>query len=297
MTIRSITETFLVLTLISALASCGSSNDKPVEGTTTEESTPTIAEAVASAVQTGADRSATKGEDDIDVNDPNPRVITSTCDSLPVSDTPVAFTQASANSIVEGQLVRGRIHPSLDGSEENYWNINLPAGYHHVFVDVRRSNGSDGNFGLEVDLVDTSGALDQSIGNYRGFDFRTRGGQFFFRETPGKVTLNVKLTGGVTFTGPQDYVMGIFANGRSIPSPFFDDCPTITPLSVDTTTTLRLQESKQASNTVNYTIELARGEYTLATQASQVNGEARTFNYTFKLHQLRHPYCAISSHA
>ena len=195
----------------------------------------------------------------------------------------MALSQATATSIVEGQLVRGRIHTGIIGNEENYWTIDLPEGYHHVFLDIVRGDGSAGMFGITGDTVDAAGAVTGRMINGLGFRYRTRLGNLYLNDAPQTVTLRLKQPNNVAFSGPQDYVLGVFANGRSIPSPFFDDCPTTMPLSVGTTASERLRESEQATDTATYELELARGQYTLASQASLVNGEARSYTYDFKL--------------
>ena len=116
-----------------------------------------------------------------------------------------------------------------------------------------------------------------------GFRYRQRGVTLFFNDAPRTFSVQLERAGGVVTTSPQDYVMGIFANGRSIPSPLFDDCPIITPISVDTTTALTLPISEQASDTLSYEIELEQGEYTLASQASTIDNSLSEFFYTFKL--------------
>ena len=160
MTPLTFTKTTLALALAFTLVSCDSSDDDA--DTTTEESTTAVEDPEVNDDQPAAGMTITDGGDDIDLTDDVSRVITSACGTLPISDVPAASTQASANSFIEGQLVRGQTQ--RNEVEENFWTIDLPAGYYHFFIDIRRGDETSGRFGLQTELVDASGALFERVG-------------------------------------------------------------------------------------------------------------------------------------
>ena len=213
--------------------------------------------------------------DDIDLSDATPRIVTSACGALPVLDTPVSTALAAPATLVEGQVVRGRIDPDVSGNEAHYWRVELQPGYHHLIVDSRRLDGRTSNIGLEIDEVDAAGDSDEQLMRASEIDFRARSVEFFVSSEARTVTLQV----APRFAG-EDYLMGVFANGRAIPSPFFEDCPDIAPLAVGTTQALGLNELQSANDYAWYELDLVRGRYAFDGLASRVDGRDSNIIYS-----------------
>ena len=80
---------------------------------------------------------------------------------------------------------------------------------------------------------------------------------------PTTMTLKVEPS----YSGTMNYVMGIFPNGVSVPSPRFTDCPTITRVSLDTTASVALNELNSVGDYRWFQLNLGAGDYTLDTSA------------------------------
>ena len=249
----------------------GPATDEPAAGGT--GGTTTAGDDVATADDTPAAPPVEAG-DDIDLTDASPRVITSACGTLPVSDAAAGTSLAAPGTLVEGRLARGRIDPDFAGNETHYWRIDLQPGYHHLVVDTRRLDGRDSNLGLEINDVDAAGDSDERLlfGNERGFE--TRLVEFFVNSEPRTLTLEVTPN-----FAAEDYVIGVLANGRSVPSPRFEGCPDATPTSVGTTAALRLDDPDGAEDLAWYRIDLEERGYLIDAVASRADGRDSNIAY------------------
>ena len=215
--------------------------------------------------------------DDIDLTDASPRIITSACGTLAVSGLPTSTDRRAPTPLLEGQLARGRIDPAIAANTAHFWTIELQPGYHHLFVDSRRIDGNDSNLGLNVEEIGPDGETREQL--LRGYEigYRARTAEFFVNGEPRTLTLRVTPN-----FAAEDYVIGFFANGRSIPSPYFEDCPTIEALSLGTTVATRLATVDAAEDTRWYRIDLDEGAYVYDSLAVRVDGADSNIIYDFK---------------
>ena len=213
-------------------------------------------------------------DDDIDLTDATPRIITSACGTLPVDDTASSSALGAPATLLEGRPVRARIDPDIVGNEVHYWQVDLQAGYHHVIVDSARLDGRDSNIGFEIDDVDAAGDSNEQLlsSNERGY--RVRSVDFFVNSEPRTVALQVDPR----YAG-EDYVLGVFANGRSIPSPRFEDCPDISPLSLGTTEAVRLSDPDSIDDLEWYVVDLEQRAYLFDGLATRADGMDSNIGY------------------
>ena len=213
----------------------------------------------------GGDEVAT--DDDIDLTDATPRINVGMCNTLEVAETAASTDLATPAQMVEGQLVRGRINPEIPSNDAQYWTIDLEAGFYHVIADSQRADGDNSNIRLQINDVDASGESIESLLDLNVVDIRARQAEFFLISEPRTVTLEI-----TSLVDDEDYVFGVFANGRTIPSPFFEDCPTITGTSVDTTEAFALQQLNEPADVVWYQLDLEETNYTIDTSGSRQDG-------------------------
>ena len=93
---------------------------------------------------------------------------------------------------------------------------------------------------------------------------------------PGPRTVTLEVT--PRFLG-ENYVFGVFANGRDIPSPHFEECPQITPLSLGDTQAPQVPEADSADDRVWYRAELEEGQYRIDATASRIDGASSNIIY------------------
>ena len=256
-------RTFRLALLAAALAgltACSSDDDDPDE--TPSDGGTEIPDAMTPMGggdgETGTDPDEEPPVTGIDRTDPNPRIFTSECGSLPVLDTPVSTTAGAGATLVEGQLVRGR----LEDDVPHYWDIDLEPGHYHVVLDG--SQGDDRNLNIGVTLVDLDPPDDSDAGLLPDNDagYRSRRAAFF--EVPAARTLRLQATQRFL---AEDYVFGVFPNGSDIPSPRFEECPEIMPLSLGTTQVVQIARSDSEEAHVWYRAELEAGEYAIDASA------------------------------
>ena len=218
---------------------------------------------------------AANAADDIDLSDAAPRFNVGECGALPVQETAASVSLDAPATLVEGQLVRGGADPDVVGNEVNYWQVELQPGYHHLIVDAERLDRRNASLTYRVDDVDAAGDSNDLLLNVGASDFRTRSHEFFVNPEARTVTLAI-APGRVGV----DYVFGVFANGRAIPSPFFEDCPEIAASSVGTTEAVLLRELELPQDYAWYRMDLPRGRYTFDGTASRADGSDRSITYT-----------------
>ena len=220
------------------------------------------------------DTAVAPAADDIDLGDENSRVVTADCGALPVLDTAPGTSFDAPGTLVEGQPARAGIDPDLPNDGTHYWQVDLEPGFHHLFVESRRLDAQSSNLGLEIRDV---GAEDDDGTRLIGFDrvgYRTREHAFF--ENPAARTVILAVTPSYA---AEDYVIGVFANGRAIPSPYFEDCPQVSTLAVGTTEALELPELESADDYVWYEIDLARDRYAIEGTVSRPDGRDSNLIY------------------
>ena len=255
----------LLVAALAALGACSSDDDDPDETPTaggTDAPEPSTTGGGDSGTGAGTDGDETPATG-VDRTDPNPRIFTSECGSLPVLDTPVSTTAGAGATLVEGQPVRG----SLVDDVSHYWDIELPAGFYHVVLDGREAVARNINIGVSVvDLSDPEGST-ESLVEDSDSGYGSRRVAFF--EVPVARTVRFELTQNFL---DEDYVFGVFPNGSDIPSPRFEDCPTITPLTLGTTEAVQIEGADSLEDEVWFrTDDLEAGVYTLDVVATRTS--------------------------
>ena len=263
----------LLAATLAGLAACSSDDDGPDEtpsdGGTEVPDTTTPTGGGDADPDVGTDPDEELPTTGIDRTDPNPRIFTSECGSLPVLDTPISTTAGAGATLVEGQLVRGR----LEDDVSHYWDVDLEPGYYHVVLDG--SQGDDRDLNIGVTLVDLDPPGDADAGLLPDNDAGYRSRRAAFIEVPFARTLRLQATQRFL---AEDYVFGVFPNGSDIPSPRFEECPDIVPLSLGTTEVVQITELDSEDAHVWYRAELEAGQYTIDATASQ-NGTSGSVIY------------------
>jgi len=188
------------------------------------------------------------------------------------------FNALSApTAITTGQIVRGRIDPDSATNTEHFWSIDLLPGYYHVVMDSSRVDDRWSNLGIILtDLNGFESADDIQIFRGNEIDYRTR--YHAFIEVPQARTMVLRATPN---HAAEDYAFAIFENGSVVPSPFFSNCPNITPISLGTTESLTLQESNSFDDERWYQIELAAIDHVLQSSAARTDGKNSNIQYNF----------------
>jgi len=200
--------------------------------------------------------------------------VTSACGSLPVSTVVQSNTMSAPAAMTTGQLVSGIIEPGSATNTVHYWSIALEPGDYHVVLDSKRVDDSLNSLGIRLSELHAEGGVTDLFDGNSEFDYRSRSHGFF--SVVVARTLLLRLTPSF---GAQNYTLGIFANGSTVPSPFFGDCPTIKPLSTDTTEALILPEEGSSTGDRWYRISLAAGTYTFSSQAARTDGSNGRVHY------------------
>ena len=81
----------------------------------------------------------------------------------------------------------------------------------------------------------------------------------------------------------ENYVLAIFKNGASVPSPFFSECPVINLLSLDTTETFVLPRIENSTDYHWFRAPLVTADYSINTSASQLDDTSCQIQYEFIL--------------
>lgn len=81
----------------------------------------------------------------------------------------------------------------------------------------------------------------------------------------------------------ENYVLAIFKNGASVPSPFFSECPVINLLSLDTTETFVLTRIENSTDYHWFRAPLVTADYSINTSASQLDDTSCQIQYEFIL--------------
>jgi hypothetical protein len=207
-----------------------------------------------------------------------PRYNRSECGSLPASNLAFSNTRGNATTFALQQLVGGRVDPQSMTNKEHYWKIQLAKGAYHLVADSARSDGSDGNIGLHIVRLDQSGAEQAQIASGNEIARRYRDAGFFMVAT--SQVVQFKVTGNF---GMEDYLLGVFANGDAVPSPRFQSCPTITPLSLGQAQSFVLAAGGTANEEQWFAVRLELGDYKFLSEAKQADGVTTNLIYSLDL--------------
>jgi len=210
------------------------------------------------------------------LNDPTPRFLTMACGAMPIADIRSSSSASAPAVFTTDTVVNGRVDPESGSNTVNYWSVDLQPGFYHLVQDATRLDGRNANLGLE--FTDVSGPDAEASplllsSNELGFHIRDH----VFLEIEQARTMTIQVTPRF---GAEDYAFGLFSNGTAVPSPFFDDCPTITPLSLGTTEALTLPLSQEVDDQKWYSIDLDAQDYVLSSTATRTDGTDRNIIYS-----------------
>jgi hypothetical protein len=195
------------------------------------------------------------------------------CGSITASDLKPSTSQAAPTGFAIGQLVAGRVDPASLTNQEHYWAIQLAPGFFHLVLDGRTADGASSNLGIVVTRRLANGHEERlAFGNELARRYRD---EAFFQVTAAEL---VALTVTSNF-GMEDYLMGVFENGTPIPSPLFDKCPTVTPLTVGTPASFTLGAEGTAGEDKWFLVDLNVGDYTFMLDAALADGSSTNLIY------------------
>ena len=250
-----------VLMLLSASCSSDSNKDSAPDNDATDSTD-------------NADNSNTGNQDNSETGDAGifgpPQFNLSDCDSAEVTaaqalNDVTAPTTISTEQLVQGQLAEGSAVLNFD-----VWQIDLQPGNYHLVVDSWMASRELGYHGVRVTSLGETSDDDESLlsSAAQGFDERA----YKYLEILNPTTMKIKVEPAYSET--MNYVMGIYPNGASVPSPRFTDCPTTTRASLDTTTSVTLNDMNSTEDYRWIQLYLSAGVYTLDT--SMQSSEAYT---------------------
>lgn len=251
------TRTFTAFILCFALLGCGASNQTPDRGPTGSGGS--------GSGPTGSGGSAAVGS--------TPLFTRADCGTLAASDLKPSTNAATPTTFAAGQLVGGRVDPDSVTNQEHYWAIQLAPGFYHLVLDARTANGVSGNIGIVITQRLANGDEERLLyGNEIGRLYRDD--TFFEVKAPTLVSLHLKSQFGM-----EDYLMAVFANGTPVPSPLFDKCPTVMPLTVAQPAMFAVGAADSATQDRWFLVELPIGNYKFTFDAAQADGISTNLSY------------------
>jgi hypothetical protein len=79
--------------------------------------------------------------------------------------------------------------------------------------------------------------------------------------------------------GMEDYLMGVFANATPVPSPLFDKCPTVMPVTLAQPAMFTVGVADSATQDRWFLVELPIGNYKFTFDAAQADGVSTNLGY------------------
>lgn len=202
-----------------------------------------------------------------------PQFLQAECGSVAtgtVEATNAAASPMSVNQLVQGQLVEGSTILNYD-----LWEITLQPGNYHLVADYWNADLEFGAVGLEINSL--ADGDEQRLGrdSLAGYDGRLY--SFLTIENP--TTLSLKID--PVHDSAMNYVMGIFANGATVPSPRFINCPPATRIGLNEPQSLLLPTVDRVDDFQWFRMTLTAGVYFL--DASMNSVEDIAMGYEFEL--------------
>jgi len=274
MALISQSKTLLSLTLLACLTACSSDKGDTnamfgsVEDTLSGNGPELLSD----------DGSATPPSPVPDALATTPIFMTTTCDAASApADIATSSTLTAPATFLPDTIVLGKLDPESTTNIEHYWTVNLEAGIYHLIMENRIPSGAVTNLGLTVESVDATGEPIERLIRGNVLDYRIRYHNTLMIESA--QTLRLKVTPNF---GQENYLMGIFQNGTPVPTPYFDDCPTIATLALDTTEAFSLDVAAAITNEVWFQTTLEVADYSLSASAVVTSGENTNIIYTVR---------------
>jgi hypothetical protein len=241
-------------------------------------------------VQTGDTTDTTDNGSEPDTADPDnsqtgtagvfgpPQFNIADCNSLEVSEAQAVNDVSLPTTILTEQLVQGQLSEDSNVLSSDVWQINLQPGNYHLVVDSWMASRELGYHGVVVSSLGETTDDDERLLSTaaQGFDERA----YEYLEILNPTTMTIKVE--PSYSDTMNYVMGIFPNGVSVPSPRFIDCPSTIRASLDTTTSVTLNDLVSTEDYRWIQLNLSAGVYTLDT--SMQSSESYT-GYSVELMQ------------
>ncbi len=192
------------------------------------------------------------------------------CGSAEITSAQATNDVTTPTTIATGQLVQGQLSEDSATLSSDIWRVNLEPGNYHLVLDSWMASRERGSHGVRVKSLGQTSNDDETLvtSGTQGFDERT----YEYLEILNPTTMTLQVEPSYSYT--MNYVMGIFPNGASVPSPRFTDCPPTTRASLDTTVSLTLNDMNSTEDYRWIQLNLDAGEYTL--DASMQSSEAYT---------------------
>ncbi len=262
MDITTVVKTIILAVLLVLFTAC-SESDEVFEQASTDG-----AGAMSDEAMTGTDAT--------DLSDQRAQFKITACGSLPVSTALSSNTVSAPAAMITGQLVSGGIEPESSTNTEHYWSIELEPGEYHLVLDTKGADGSLSDLSIGVTDIRDSGEVGLLEG--RRTDYRARFHAYFSVEVAQTLVLRIRGNNSA-----ENYVFGIFKNGTQVPSPFFNDCPVVNLLSLDTTETFVITPGENSADDQQFKLNLTPTDYSINTSASQIDGASCQLQYEFSL--------------
>jgi len=194
-----------------------------------------------------------------------PQFITSECGSMEVS------TKVS----IVGELVSGQIVPNSITDKFHFWQVTLEPGNYHLLADASGAGDEGSEIGITIVLVGRSIPNDLTLasGSSENYDLRV----YNYLEIQNTETMTIAVE--PLRNRVHNYTLGIFRNGTAVPSPTFERCLPIKPLSLDTTESVVVPSKDTRAEDRWYLIDLAEGKYQLNASTSSVEREPLGYSF------------------
>jgi hypothetical protein len=203
-----------------------------------------------------------------------PQFLLAECDSLPISEAQATNNEDAPTSLSVGQLVQGQLISESTVLNKDIWQVDLQPGNYHLIIDGWLASEELGSIGAKVTTVGDNETLYFKPGS----DYFLRGYEYLEIVNPTTIVMKVEPI----YNKAMNYVMGIFANGASVPTPRFTRCPSVTRISLDETQSLTLPDVNALDDYRWYRLNLAAGVYNF--DASMDSGQG-SLGYRMNLFQ------------
>jgi len=196
------------------------------------------------------------------------------CGTIAASTVAPSTNQAAPSLFMPGQIVTGRVDPDSLTNSEHHWAVQLARGFYHLVVDARTADDAHTNLGIKVTRRLASGDEETLVwGNEIGRFYRDEA----FFEVTASSTVTMKV---IPVFGISDYEMGVFANAAPVPSPRFDECPAVKPLTVGESASFTFGTTNGLDGEeLWYLVDLTLSNYTFFLDAAQADGASSNIIY------------------
>ncbi len=192
------------------------------------------------------------------------------CNSAEITTAQAPNNVTTPTTITTEQLVQGQLSEDSATLSYDVWQIDLQPGNYHLVLDSWMASRELGYHGVSVTSLGETSDDDERLLRSAGQGFDERAYEYLEILNPTTMTLKVEPS----YDETMNYVMGIFPNGASVSSPRFTDCPSTTRASLDTTTSVTLNDMNSTEDYRWIQLNLDAGEYTVDT--SMQSSEAYT---------------------